>query len=53
MCFVRKGLDYVFTQHELRWLDDIMPEAHKRAKEDAKIKEEETEKVGKMILLNA
>ncbi|XP_062584941.1 sodium bicarbonate cotransporter 3-like isoform X1 [Saccostrea cucullata] len=34
MCFVRKGLDWVFTQDELRWLDDIMPEIHNRNKED-------------------
>ncbi|VDL95810.1 unnamed protein product [Schistocephalus solidus] len=27
MCFIRKALDFVFTQHELRWLDDILPES--------------------------
>lgn len=36
MCFIRKSLDWVFTQHELKWLDDIMPEANKREKEDKK-----------------
>jgi len=36
MCFIRKGLDWVFTRHELKWLDDIMPESHKREKEDKK-----------------
>lgn len=36
MCFVRKLLDYVFTRHELIWLDDIIPESHKREKEDKK-----------------
>ncbi|KAJ8320796.1 hypothetical protein KUTeg_002383 [Tegillarca granosa] len=41
--FVRKGLDWVFTQNELKWLDDIMPETHKRAKEDEKIKQDELE----------
>ena len=41
MCFVRKAMDYIFTQHELKWLDDIMPESHKRAKEDEKKKVEE------------
>ncbi len=25
MCFVRKGLDKVFTYNELKWLDDILP----------------------------
>ena len=36
MCFVRKALDWVFTRHELEWLDDILPEAHKREKEEEK-----------------
>ena len=36
MCFVRKLLDYVFSRHELRWLDDILPESHKKEKEDKK-----------------
>ena len=34
MCFIRKSLDWVFTRHELKWLDDIMPELHKRERED-------------------
>ena len=38
MCFVRKGLDWVFTRHELTWLDDIMPETHKKEKEENKKK---------------
>uniref|UniRef100_A0A1I8H434 HTH OST-type domain-containing protein n=1 Tax=Macrostomum lignano TaxID=282301 RepID=A0A1I8H434_9PLAT len=25
MCFVRWALNYMFTRHELKWLDDIMP----------------------------
>lgn len=40
MCFVRKGMDWLFTQEELVWLDDIMPEAHHRSKEDAKKRKE-------------
>ncbi|KAL7055050.1 hypothetical protein AAHC03_024532 [Spirometra sp. Aus1] len=27
MCFIRKGLDFVFTQHEMHWLDDVLPES--------------------------
>jgi hypothetical protein len=48
MCFIRKGLDWVFTRHELKWLDDIMPESHKREKENKKKKlnEEEAENAG-------
>lgn len=38
MCFIRKSLDYLFTQHELKWLDDIMPDSHKREKEEKKKK---------------
>lgn len=48
MCFIRKGLDWVFTQEELRWLDDVMPEIHNRAKED-----KEKEKVKKFSKLNS
>ncbi|XP_021358103.1 electroneutral sodium bicarbonate exchanger 1-like [Mizuhopecten yessoensis] len=33
-CFVRLAMEKVFTQHELKWLDDIMPEDKARAKED-------------------
>ncbi|KAK3586799.1 hypothetical protein CHS0354_002538 [Potamilus streckersoni] len=43
MCFVRKGMDYIFTQRELQWLDDIMPESHKREKEDEEIKKKDEE----------
>ena len=25
MCFIRRGLDFIFTQEELHWLDDILP----------------------------
>jgi len=38
MCFIRKALDWLFTRHELKWLDDIMPESHKREKEEKKKK---------------
>jgi len=34
LCFIRKALDYVFTQHELEWLDDILPESKKKENED-------------------
>jgi hypothetical protein len=44
MCFVRKGMEKIFTQEELKWLDDIMPEVHKRAKEDA-LKRQDKEEV--------
>lgn len=41
MCFIRKGMDKIFTQQELKWLDDIMPEVHRREKEDEEKKQEE------------
>ncbi|XP_022111839.1 electroneutral sodium bicarbonate exchanger 1-like [Acanthaster planci] len=39
---VRKGLDYIFTQAELSFLDDVIPESQKTQKEneDKKMKEE-------------
>ena len=43
MCFVRKALEWLFTRHDLKWLDDIMPEAHKREKEKKKKKHDDTE----------
>ena len=49
MCFVRKLLDYVFTRHELRWLDDILPESHKKEKEDKKKKDKEKVQVGTSV----
>ena len=27
MCFVRKILDFVYTQYELMWIDDLLPGA--------------------------
>jgi hypothetical protein len=34
MCFIRKGMDCIFSQYELKWLDDIMP-GGKPAKDDS------------------
>ena len=51
MCFVRKGMDYLFTQHELGWLDDLMPETNKREKEDENFSElDDTEMVRFQLL---
>lgn len=33
---IRKLMDYIYTQKELSYLDDIMPEIVKRSKEDGK-----------------
>lgn len=39
---VRKSFDFcIFTQQDLMWLDDIMPESTKKKKEDAKKKKQE------------
>lgn len=35
-CFVRKAMDCIFTQRELKWLDDLMPDSSRKEKEDAK-----------------
>ncbi len=36
MVFIRKGMDYMFSQSELFWLDHILPDEHRRRKEDEK-----------------
>lgn len=35
---VRKAMDYIFTQHDLSFLDDVIPEKDKKKKEDDKKK---------------
>ncbi|XP_072351358.1 electrogenic sodium bicarbonate cotransporter 1-like isoform X2 [Scyliorhinus torazame] len=35
---VRKGMDYIFSQHNLSFLDDVIPEKDKKKKEDDKKK---------------
>uniref|UniRef100_A0A8C5P6Q7 Anion exchange protein n=1 Tax=Leptobrachium leishanense TaxID=445787 RepID=A0A8C5P6Q7_9ANUR len=35
---VRKGMDYLFSQHDLGFLDDVIPEKDKKKKEDEKKK---------------
>ena len=34
MIAVRKSLEFVFTKYELQALDDLMPESHKKHKEE-------------------
>lgn len=34
LCFIRKAMDFVFTQRELFWLDHILPEEKRRSDED-------------------
>lgn len=41
---VRKMLDMVFSQHDLAWLDDLLPEKEKKKKDDVKKKGKEKEK---------
>lgn len=41
---VRKMLDLVFSQHDLAWLDDILPEKDKKKKDDEKKTKEERKK---------
>lgn len=40
MIALRKALDYVFTQRELKILDDIMPETIKRTEEELRLGDE-------------
>ncbi|CAH8553715.1 unnamed protein product [Schistosoma turkestanicum] len=30
MCFIRKGLDFIFTQEELKWLDQVLPNTKRK-----------------------
>ncbi|CAH8624503.1 unnamed protein product [Heterobilharzia americana] len=30
MCFIRKGLDFIFTQEELKWLDQTLPSTKRK-----------------------
>uniref|UniRef100_A0A3Q2EDE6 Anion exchange protein n=1 Tax=Cyprinodon variegatus TaxID=28743 RepID=A0A3Q2EDE6_CYPVA len=39
---VRKMLDLMFSQHDLAWLDDILPDKDKKKKEDEKKKKKKT-----------
>ena len=34
LCFVRKAMDWFFTPRELFWLDHLLPEEIRKAKED-------------------
>ncbi|XP_073333954.1 electrogenic sodium bicarbonate cotransporter 4 isoform X2 [Pagrus major] len=42
---VRKMLDLIFSQHDLAWLDDILPDKDKKKKEDDKKKKKEKKAV--------
>ncbi|XP_075879143.1 electrogenic sodium bicarbonate cotransporter 4 [Nelusetta ayraudi] len=41
---VRKMMDMVFSQHDLAWMDDLLPEKEKKKKEDDKSKGKDKEK---------
>lgn len=41
---VRKLLDLMFSQHDLAWLDDILPDKEQKKKEDEKKKKTKKEK---------
>uniref|UniRef100_A0A3Q2UQZ2 Anion exchange protein n=1 Tax=Fundulus heteroclitus TaxID=8078 RepID=A0A3Q2UQZ2_FUNHE len=41
---VRKMLDMMFSQHDLAWLDDLLPEKEKKKKEDDKKKKKDKDK---------
>lgn len=41
---VRKMLDMVFSQHDLAWLDDLLPEKEKKKKDDDKKKGKDKDK---------
>ena len=36
---VRKGMDFMFSQRDLYWLDNLLPDESRRKKEDTKLLE--------------
>ena len=34
LCFIRKGMDFLFTKFEMSYLDDVLPESEKQEAED-------------------
>uniref|UniRef100_A0A0E9SAF5 Uncharacterized protein n=1 Tax=Anguilla anguilla TaxID=7936 RepID=A0A0E9SAF5_ANGAN len=42
LVFVRKLMDLCFTNRELSWLDDLMPESKKRKEDDQKKMQKQT-----------
>uniref|UniRef100_A0A669DHN1 Anion exchange protein n=1 Tax=Oreochromis niloticus TaxID=8128 RepID=A0A669DHN1_ORENI len=50
LVFIRKLLDFFFTNRELSWLDDLMPESKKKTEDDKKKKARE--KLVKLIYSN-
>uniref|UniRef100_A0A8C4DPU2 Anion exchange protein n=1 Tax=Dicentrarchus labrax TaxID=13489 RepID=A0A8C4DPU2_DICLA len=49
---VRKLLDLIFSQHDLAWLDDILPDKDKKKKEDEKKKKKDKKSVEPEIFLS-
>nr|XP_033792705.1 electroneutral sodium bicarbonate exchanger 1 isoform X2 [Geotrypetes seraphini] len=49
LVFVRKVMDFCFSNRELSWLDDLMPESKKKKLEDAKNKTKQEEEDEKML----
>ncbi|XP_058878866.1 sodium bicarbonate cotransporter 3-like isoform X1 [Acipenser ruthenus] len=49
LVFIRKLLDFFFTNRELSWLDDLMPESKKKKEDDKKKKEKEKMKNGPRV----
>ncbi|XP_062409824.1 electrogenic sodium bicarbonate cotransporter 1-like isoform X2 [Sardina pilchardus] len=46
---VRKAMDYLFSQHDLSYLDDVMPEKDKKKKEDEKKKKKKKGSIDSMM----
>ncbi|XP_041915118.1 electrogenic sodium bicarbonate cotransporter 1 isoform X1 [Alosa sapidissima] len=46
---VRKAMDWLFSQHDLSYLDDVMPEKDKKKKEDEKKKKKKKGSIDSMM----
>ena len=51
LCGVRKLLEYIFTTHEIKWLDDIIPEDKKKENDKKKKKQHGEGADGKKVCL--
>lgn len=47
---VRRAMDYVFSQHDLSYLDDVMPEKDKKKKEDEKKKKKKKGSIDSLMI---
>jgi len=53
MCFIRKSMDWYFTQNELKWIDSIMPESNKERNEEEQVRTENVSTINRIPIHSA